>query len=85
MPYLFEPPFRKETYSLRGSLTYSYNVYLTVFKAAGVWQAAETPPDATLAAADRYLAVGGRAQIIDDATAAELISAGVGTCYPIQT
>lgn len=85
MPYLFEPPFRTERHSLRGSLTYSYNVYLTVYKTAGVWQAAETPANETLVAADRYLAVGGRAQIIDDATAAELISAGVGTCYPIQT
>lgn len=84
MPYLFTPPFRKETRVLAGrSLRYSYNVSLTVYKTGGQWVAEETPSSDVLAAADRLLAVSGRPQTIDDATAAELIAAGVGTCSPL--
>lgn len=61
------------------SLQYSYNVALTVFKLDGVWQAEETPAVETLEAADRFLS-GSGPQTIDDATAAELIAAGIGTC-----
>lgn len=81
MPYLFAPPTRKETVVLAGrSLVYSYDVSLTVYKTGGQWVAEETPPNEVLEAADRFLAAGGRPQTIDDATAAELIAAGIGTC-----
>lgn len=81
MPYLFAPPTRKETVVLAGrALVYSYQVSLTVYKTGGQWVAEETPPDEVLVAADRFLAVSGREQVIDDETAAELIAAGIGTC-----
>lgn len=81
MPYLFIPPTRTETHVLAGqSLRYSYQVSLTVYKTAGHWVAVETPATETLLAADRFLAVGGRPQTVDDATAAELIADGIGTC-----
>lgn len=84
MPYLFTPPFRTETVVLWGkSLRYSYPVSLTVYKTGGQWVAVETPATEVLLAADRILAVSGRPQTIDDATAAELIAAGVGTCTQI--
>lgn len=81
MPYLFTPPQRTETVVLAGrSLRYSFQVSLTALKVAGVWTAVETPSTEQLLAADRFLAVSGRPQTIDDATAAELIADGVGTC-----
>lgn len=84
MPYIFVPPSRKETVVMWGrSLRYSYNVSFTVYKTGGHWVAEETPPTETLLAADRFLAAGGRPQIVDDATAAELISDGVGTLSPL--
>lgn len=86
MPYIFTPPERKETVVLAGqALTYSYNVSLTVYKTGGHWVAVETPANETLLAADRLLAVGGRQQTVDDATAAELIADGVGTCSPLTS
>lgn len=84
MPYLFAPPTRIETVKLVGALRYSYPVALTVFRVAGHWVAEETPAAETLLAADRSLATGGRPQTIDDATAAELIADGVGTCSPLS-
>lgn len=82
MTYLFEPPTRIQTSTILGSLRYSFPVSSTVWKDTdGVWHAQETPPAETLAAASVRLA--GTPQIVSDALAAELISAGVGTCTHI--
>lgn len=81
MPYNFTPPGRTETVMIRGSLRYSYPVTYTVYHVAGVWHAVETPAFETLQTADIVLA--GRPQVVDDVTAASLISAGVGTCIPV--
>lgn len=67
------------------SLVYGFQVSLTVYKTGGHWVAEETPANEVLLAADRVLAVGGRSQTIDDATAAELIADGVGTCSPLTS
>lgn len=84
MPYLFSPPLRMETVVLAGrSLRYSYPVSLSVYKTGGHWVAEETPSNETLLAAERFLALGGRPQTVDDETAAELIADGVGTCSPL--
>lgn len=86
MPYLFEPPTVHIKTVIHGrSLMYGYDVSETVWKDAnGVWQSQLTPATETLNAASRLLAVSGRPQIIDDATAAELIAAGIGTCSSIS-
>lgn len=82
--YLFTPPQRTETVVLAGrALRYSYQVSLTVYKTGGHWVAEETPASETLLAAERILAVSGRPQTIDSATALELIADGVGTCSPL--
>jgi hypothetical protein len=83
MTYLFTPPQRIETTRIAGALRYSYPVSYTVWKDPVLgWQAAETPATETLEAATQLLAVSGRPQLVDDATATELISAGIGTCVP---
>lgn len=84
MAYLYEPPHRMNRVVLAGrSLTYSFEVTYTVWKDVdGVWHSMETPPAETLSAAS--VALAGRPQIISDSLAAELIAAGVGTCYPIE-
>ena len=81
--YLFTPPQRTMTVSLRGSLRYSYPVSETVWKDSdGVWQHAETPAGDLLLSARRLMAYGGRPEIVDAATALELTLAGVGTISP---
>lgn len=80
MSYMFTPPQRTQVVVLRGSLRYSYPVSETVWKdAGGVWRHQETPGPDLLAAATRLLSVSGRPEIVDDATAAELTAAGIGT------
>lgn len=84
MTYLFTPPQRIQTVILAGrSLRYNFPVSLTVFKVGGAWVAVETPSQDQLNAATKVLAVSGRPSLIDDATAAELITAGIGTCVHI--
>lgn len=83
MTYLFEPPTRRQSNQMEGSLRYSFTTSSTVWRTDGVWFHQETPAWETLAGADIVMA--GRPQIIPDALAAELIAAGVGVCTPIQS
>lgn len=86
MAYYFVPPQRTAVNVLRGSLRVSYPVSQTVWKDAnGVWQAQECPSDDLLAVAQQLLAVSGRPSIVSNATAAQLIAAGIGTCTHIST
>lgn len=63
---------------IEGSLRFTFPVSSCVYKDAnGVWQYMEVPPFETLQAAQTVLA--GRPQWIDEATAAELTTAGIGT------
>lgn len=78
--YFFTPPQRQEVNVIEGSLRVSYPVSFTVWKdASGTWVTKETPSTDELATAVEVLAVSGRPQYVDAATAAELISAGIGT------
>lgn len=85
MAYLFTPPQRTMTSPLHGSgnLRFSYQVSQTVWHDADGWHSEETPPAEVLAQADRIMAYPGRPEVVDDATAAELIAAGIGTCLQI--
>jgi hypothetical protein len=81
---LFSPTQRRQVTMMAGSLRYSYMVSFTVWKDRnGVWQAQEVPPNDELIHAQRLLALSGRPQIVDDATANELRAASVGTVEAI--
>lgn len=82
MAQQFTPPQITYTEILRGrSLQYSYPVSQTVWKDVDdVWHVASTPSWEDLTAALIYFT--GPA-VVDDGTAAELISAGIGTCTPL--
>ena len=70
---------RTQYVQLDGSLRYSYQVSPTVWKDAdGVWHSQEYPYDADLADAEVVVTRMGPVEV-DDATAAELIAAGIGT------
>lgn len=80
MAFFFTPPQRQQVVLMEGALRYSFPVSETVWKdASGVWQHRETPTMDDLASAQKLLAVSGRPQQVDDATAAELQAAGIGT------
>lgn len=83
MAYWFIPPTRTETHVLAGqSLRYSFETFLTAYRVDGQWVVEETPNTDVLQASEEFLA--GRAQIISNTLAAELISQGIGTCVQIE-
>jgi hypothetical protein len=83
--YVFTPPFRTMTVMMGSVLRYSYPVSETVWRDEnGVWQHMETPSNDFLLAASKLLAVTGRPQIVDEATAAELVTAGIGTIEHVK-
>jgi len=74
---LFTPPQRRQVNFLEGSLRVSFLVNSTVWKdQGGAWHAQENPYDGDLATAQVIFTEPAE---VDDATAAELIAAGIGT------
>lgn len=82
--FLFTPPQRKQIVTMEGNLRVSYPVSSTVWKdSSGVWRSQETPSADVFLTAQHVLSVSGRPQTVDQATATELIAAGVGTVVPL--
>jgi hypothetical protein len=80
--YLFTPPQRTETVLMAGSLSYSYSISETVWKDGdGVWHHLETPTTEVLDAAALHYST---PAIVPNDVAAELITAGIGACIPIE-
>lgn len=76
---LFTPDMRKQVVVLDGALRYSYLVSPTVWKDAnGEWHSQEFPYDGDLEDAQLVVTRMGPVEV-DDATAAELTAAGIGT------
>lgn len=76
MAYWFVPPVTVVTQPIIGSLRYKLYRTLTAYKDAAGWHVMENPDEDFLATCIKWLP--GRPQQVDNATAAELIAAGVG-------
>lgn len=76
---LFTPTMRTQVVQMDGALRYSFQVSPTVWKDAnGVWHSQECPYDGDLVTALVVLTRNGPVAV-DQATADELIAAGIGT------
>lgn len=81
---LFSPPTIRLVNRMGYALRTSYTRSMTVWKDHdGNWQAQSVPAYEQLKAAQRLLSVGGRPEVVDVATAAELVMAGIGTVTAI--
>lgn len=80
--YLFEPDRWYESVVLHGrSLIYKIPHSMTVWRDVnGVWHQAQTPPWEDVSVATELMT---SPEIVSDATAAELATAGFGTLTPI--
>jgi hypothetical protein len=69
---------RREFHRLAGSLRYSFYVSPTVWRdSGGAWHVQETPYDGDLVGS--FVLTESGPVFVDDATAAELTAAGIGT------